>query len=322
MNNFDHLFLTVTNKCNMQCRHCYLSASPSKSDEIETKHLLSVIDQAAELGLGKLHVDGGEALLHSNLFDVLDYAADKGIPPSLCSNALLIDDIVLARLHGKIRKLVFSLDGACAETHDWLRAEPGSFDKVIEAIKLSTKFNIDIDLITVVSNKNISEIDAIVELAKNLGVNLLTFFAMDNLGRAKDIWDDVMVSAEDWTTYLNKVALLKKDNPWVLHEPAWVPDGSGYSDHDEYMCVSKKNNILFVDPMGDVYKCPFFIGSGITLGNIKKDRIEQILNNDVIIDKAPNKQCGCPAYWLKLHGVTHYSGPGGTLRPICYWNIV
>jgi len=131
MSAFENLFLTLTRKCDMTCRHCYIEGSPQETDEISTEHLFSIIDQVAELHLDNLRIDGGEALLHPSIFDVIEYAHAKNLSPSISTNGMQINEKILKKIAGKIRKLIFSVDGATAESHNWLRAHSSSFDRVV-----------------------------------------------------------------------------------------------------------------------------------------------------------------------------------------------
>lgn len=64
----------------------------------------------------------------------------------------------------------FSLDGATAEAHDNFRNKPGSFQRIIEAIRLYKKNQIPIVLITCLSKKNYDQIEKIINLCLKLKI--------------------------------------------------------------------------------------------------------------------------------------------------------
>jgi len=318
---FENLFLTLTRRCDMTCRHCYIEGSPCETDEISTEHLFFIIDQVAELNLKNLRIDGGEALLHPGIFDVIEYAHAKNLSPSISTNGMKIDEDVLKKIAGKIRKLIFSVDGATAESHNWLRGHSTSFDKVISSINLATKFSIKIDINMVITNQNIREVTDMVTLAEELGVNRLTFFSFSHMGRGKDMLKDAYVDASTQLTYIKQIEELKRQHNWVYFEPAWVPKGSKYCSDEELMCSSKENRTMFIDPKGDVYKCSFFLGSEFCLGNVKETSFKEIFNQSVTIK--PGQKCnhGCPAF-LSRQGRPHNSGPGPAFEPICFLAVI
>jgi organic radical activating enzyme len=67
------LGLRTTEKCNVGCYHCSISATPNGAD-MPLSMGLKAIEDAAELGIKLLHLSGGEPLLYENLVQL----AEKG----------------------------------------------------------------------------------------------------------------------------------------------------------------------------------------------------------------------------------------------------
>ena len=63
---------SVTGKCNYRCRHCYMSAPEAKYGELLTQQCLNIIDQFYDCGVMNISITGGEALVRSDFFELLD----------------------------------------------------------------------------------------------------------------------------------------------------------------------------------------------------------------------------------------------------------
>ncbi|MEW6311373.1 MAG: radical SAM protein, partial [Pseudomonadota bacterium] len=80
-------------RCNLTCRHCYATSADSEfRDELDTAEALGVIDQLHEAGVRVLILSGGEPLLRPDIFQLADYARDKGFFVALSTNGTLIDE--------------------------------------------------------------------------------------------------------------------------------------------------------------------------------------------------------------------------------------
>jgi len=90
----------------------------------------SIIDGiCANKPLVKLYMSG-EPLLHKNLFEMIEYAADKDCPTVVHTNATLLSKKNASLfLASKLTYLSFSFDGCSKETYERLRP-PADFDKV------------------------------------------------------------------------------------------------------------------------------------------------------------------------------------------------
>ncbi len=90
------LTLELTARCNNNCIHCYNnlpSYDPCAiNNELSTKEIKNIIDQAVDLGVLWVLITGGEALLREDFFDLYKYIKKKGLIVSLFTNATLISN--------------------------------------------------------------------------------------------------------------------------------------------------------------------------------------------------------------------------------------
>jgi radical SAM protein with 4Fe4S-binding SPASM domain len=161
-----------TNRCNLNCLHCHQDSSPTSSyPELTTTQAFKVIDNMSDAGVAILTFSGGEPLLRSDLYDAVKRANDNGMLCTIASNGTLITPQVAKKLDkAGIKRVEIGLDGATAETHDFLRNKPGSFEATIEGIRNCAAVGFD-ELATTMTlhSKNINELEETMDLAEKLG---------------------------------------------------------------------------------------------------------------------------------------------------------
>ena len=151
--------LVLTNRCNLQCRHCRLvERSPSDLDFAE---VVAAIDAFHGESGRCLYLEGGEPLLWHNgpkdLDDIVSYAHGRGF----------LTVVVYTNGTFPIRTLadtVFvSVDGL-RDTHDALRGK--SFDRIMRNIRDSTHPSLYINF--TINNRNKDELRAFCEYVQGI----------------------------------------------------------------------------------------------------------------------------------------------------------
>src|SRR5260221_17883 len=131
------LQLYVTNRCDLRCKHCYMSSGlPLPGGEIGTFERLRALDLFAEsCPGGRVTFTGGEALLSADIYELLNHAKSKGLIVELYTNGLSISASTVDRILGSVDILQISLDGATAPHNDFIRGR-GTFRKILRAIRV------------------------------------------------------------------------------------------------------------------------------------------------------------------------------------------
>jgi radical SAM protein with 4Fe4S-binding SPASM domain len=126
----------LTNRCQLECVHCYTGSSPHlpSENELSTERWLQLVDEFADNGGQKILFTGGEALVHRGCIDIMRRAKARKLEVTLFSNGILIPRYIDA-LKECADIVQISVDGPTAESHDQVRGE-GSFKKAMRAIRL------------------------------------------------------------------------------------------------------------------------------------------------------------------------------------------
>ncbi len=194
------LLIEITKKCNAACDQCG-SRCDMHSEELLTKEqLLSALrDIKAQIGTyTMLNITGGEPLLRRDLFEIMTEATAMGFDWGMVTNGSLITDSVIAQMKSSGMKTVtISVDGL-KETHDSLRHLPGSWEKIMAALKkLKAAAFLDHLQVTFTANRrNVYEFEALYRLLKPIGLDSIRVSFMDPIGRALDNTDLLLTREE------------------------------------------------------------------------------------------------------------------------------
>lgn len=199
----------LTQRCNLYCAHCYMSAFPGAdaSGELSTEECRRVIDEIAEVNPHVfLILTGGEPLLRKDLFELAAAGSAKGFTVVVGTNGVLLRDkqARLLREHG-VQGASLSLDSTDAKKHDAFRHLPGAWEGAVRATKALCAEGLDFSLHMSVTDWNVEEIPAMIDLAGELGAKVLNFFFLVRTGRGERLTDITPEQYEKILTYLAKV---------------------------------------------------------------------------------------------------------------------
>ena len=168
------LYLYLSGRCNLRCRHCWVSPSaPENGDEqaMDLAILTGTIAAAKELGLGAVKLTGGEPFLRKDIVELLRFLHGEGLCIDIESNGTMIDrDMARVIKECEVRQVSVSLDGAQAAQHDKLRGVKGCHAKSVAALRYLRAEKINTQVIMSLYEKNIPEIEALAALCDELEV--------------------------------------------------------------------------------------------------------------------------------------------------------
>lgn len=273
----------VTRECNMKCSHCYINATEKKLDnELTTKEAKMVMDQICQVSRPLLILSGGEPLLREDIFELIKYGSSKGLKMGLGTNGYLINDTVAKQLKDAgIATVSISLDSNVPEQHDEFRGVEGAFEKAVNACKALRNNDVLVQVNATLTHNNYDQIDDIMSLAENIGVENFHLFFLVPTGRGKKLTDISPQKYEDMIT--NTFAKVAKHKLNV--RPSCAP---------QFMRIAKRMGLdmrqwirgciagLYycrIYPNGDVTPCPYL---PIKLGNVREKTFKEIWFNSEV----------------------------------------
>ena len=187
LHELNYLFWECTTRCNLNCRHCGSDCSKdSHHKDMPLGDFLAALDTIEKKTPDFLVVlTGGEPLLRKDIEICGREIRKRGMRWSMVSNGYLYDkQRHNSLLNAGLGALTFSLDGL-EESHNWLRDNNKSFERVDNAISLAVSSpRLNFDVVTCVNKRNINELKQIKDYLVHKKVKAWRLFTIAPIGRA------------------------------------------------------------------------------------------------------------------------------------------
>lgn len=258
----------LTYACNLQCVHCLSSSGRSDPRELDTDGCRALIDEMATMGVFYVNIGGGEPTLRPDFWELLEYAVQRRVGVKFSTNGIRITP-QRARWLAAAPDLdvQVSLDGATAPVNDAIRGA-GSYATALRALtRLRAAGFVDPKLSVVCTREIVAHLDELLALADDHGATL-RLTRLRPSGRGAKVWDRLRPlpgqqrQVYDWLR-IHGHRVLTGDSFFHL---------SGYGDPLPGLSGCGAGRVVcLVDPVGDVYACPFAIHDRFRAGNITTD---------------------------------------------------
>ena len=178
----------VTQSCDLACKHCRAAAQPiAHPDELSNAEGKALIDQIADMHIPIFVFTGGDPMKRKDVFELIHYAADKGVQVALTPSAtpLLTRDAIFKLKEAGLVRLGISLDGSTPEIHDTFRGLPGAWARTIQAIEWAGEAGLPIQVHTTISRHNAHDLDSLCTLFETLDIVMWNVFFLVPVGRGQ-----------------------------------------------------------------------------------------------------------------------------------------
>lgn len=306
------LAFNITDNCNSRCITCTQWKNRSQN-ELTTEEVNVVLTQAKRLGTYSVGFAGGEPLLRTDLTELVKKARDlryRNI--HITTNGLMLTkERALSLLENGLRGITISIDGI-GDTHDMVRGVKGGYERSIRTLRSLVELRdasypyLSISIGTTLMRPTMSELCAVVELAKSVGVsiefNLIDrstyFFKEANL---TNLW----IEERDWdqlNDLITKLHAVKKSNSGLI--------STSHSSLDymrSYFRDPKREDIpcylgyskIYIGPHGEVFSGCWSLPP---VGNIRNKTLEEIVYSaefrnrlkNMFLKKCPGCSCNFP----------------------------
>lgn len=169
------LIFYLTDGCNSRCVTCDIWRNPRR--DMPMALVESAAAEMRPLGVRWAVLSGGEAMQHPEWPRIAARFRREGVRVILLTNGLLIRRQI-AEVLAHVDELVVSLDGGTAATYDAIRGVD-ALDLVLEGIHMARAGGIPVTTRTTVQRANFRELPLIIEAAKAVDVNHISFLTVD-----------------------------------------------------------------------------------------------------------------------------------------------
>ncbi len=213
-----------------------------------------------------MNIGGGEPMLRPDFLDLVGYAVDHKVGVKFSTNGTRLTPARARQLAAMdYLDVQVSIDGAGATTNDAVRGE-GSFAAARAAMdNLAAAGFGPFKISVVVTRENVAELDQLEALAAGYGAQL-RLTRLRPSGRGADVWSRLHPTAEQ-----------------QRHLYRWLLDRPGVLTGDSFFHLSALGEPLeglnlcgagrvvgLIDPVGDVYACPFVLHDEFRAGNVRQ----------------------------------------------------
>jgi len=169
-----HVTWYVTSKCNLRCKHCYLT---NYTQNPKLHSIIDLIEQLSILRVNSVSILGGEPLIRKDLELIIKKTTKAGIQSEIATNAVLVNESRARTLAGAgCKKYQVSLEGYNPETSDSVRGK-GTFHSILAGIKNLKLAGSEVTINVTVTRANYRLLAPIAKLAESIGASGVRFSA-------------------------------------------------------------------------------------------------------------------------------------------------
>jgi MoaA/NifB/PqqE/SkfB family radical SAM enzyme len=266
----------ATYRCQLGCEHCSAGLYKRDGRELTLEEWKTVLSQAYKLGVPRLNISGGEALLRTDILELIRFASARFVTV-LESNGETLDA-------GKIKDLkkaglacaAVSIDSPDPAEHDRLRRKAGCFAAAKRALGLCAGAGLPAVISTYVTAERAgaANLSALEELARDTGAIAVRVMPARPVGNFCRSADSALSPGQE------KLIMETMDRSLCYFKGLPGPEECGIF----------KRNTFYISPYGEVQPCAYL---PLAFGDVPAEPLAVVLERmwtHRIFD-APRRQC-------------------------------
>lgn len=312
----------LTYKCSTKCIHCYNIGATRNEEEVSFRgdrvelnfqDYIRIIDELYELGITKVCLSGGDPFSNPHAWEIIDYLYNKGIAFDIYTNAVSLKgkEVQLAKYFPHF--VGVSVYSNIPEIHDSITRVAGSFNRTINVVENLSNLAIPLALKCCIMRPNLNSYRGVKELADKY--------------RAEIQYEVHLTDSLDGDKCVSKyLRLLPEQYEVIFRDPyvrAYVgpelPNYGGIKKEADIRPCGAGESSFCITPEGKLIPCCSF---HLEVGDVKKNSIASIIENNAILEKWRNtivgdtEECGKYEYcdFCVLCCGNNYSEHGSYLK--------
>ncbi len=335
INSFRLAWLALTYRCNNKCVWCYAASNDSQASKekiLESSREGGIINLLSDLKVPRVTLIGGEPTLYKNLEEFVEKLTKRKIGVGIVTNGRKFKDRNFARVlkRNGLEYATFSIEGSNPESHDSTTQIKGSLEEALEGIENAQKEGIKTTTNTLISNKNILELEKILDMLKENGIKSMSY-NICGVCISEDSNNKYLINPAEAIKAFERIYPYAKSRGIKVRLVTPMP----ICNFDKNLVEEfKKEKIIsggpchvvsgrnfVIDYNGDIVPCTHL--TGYPLFNIFKEK--KVISREEFLEKYNSKESsdfresikrypsikcggckekcsgGCPLYWIKLN---------------------
>jgi MoaA/NifB/PqqE/SkfB family radical SAM enzyme len=184
------LWLELTNRCNLECVHCYADSRPhpDRKDLLTPDDYNRLISDAASLGCRSLQFIGGEPTLHKELPALIEKSRASNFEfVEVYTNGTNLSDSLLACFKSNNVNVAVSLYADDPAIHDAITTRGGSHTRTIRNLRRMVEAGLEVRVGVISMEANKNHVAGAMSLANELGIEHVGVDYARGFGRGADI---------------------------------------------------------------------------------------------------------------------------------------
>lgn len=265
----------ITERCNLHCAHCFVSAGDF-GDTMPLEVIRStVIPRLAESRVNRVTLTGGEPFAHADLLEVVAAFKAAGMSVGICTNATITSDEQISALAAMGVHLNVSLDGFAENSHGKFRGNRKSFHTTVETVRKFADVGILQGLLcTPNSLAEDSEYARLCAFAREQGARYVLMNPLSSMGRGVKARRRLASPEEHMRRIHAMTEPYDGDELEVVH--------IRFPNDEKPLAGCEAGTIIYVFTPGEVTVCPYLVFAARTpqskhadgefiVGNIYRD---------------------------------------------------
>lgn len=210
----------ITQRCLNNCVHCSSCSDSLCKQHIDYETICKTIDDMPLIGVERVCLSGGEPFLHKELRNIVSYIKKLNMEVNIYSSGITeineqityisTDQFKELKASG-LSKIMFNFQSYEGSRYDKIMGTTGRFDIVKKSIKNAIEAGIYTEIHFVPMKINVDDIDGIIELAREMNINKVSFLKLVSHGRANENKALIQLSEEETIKLRNKLSQIKSE---------------------------------------------------------------------------------------------------------------
>lgn len=284
------LKIEVSRHCPLNCLHCSSNGLPGAPERLTPNKIAELIKEFSDLGGEKLCISGGEPLCYENLTEVLSSCQNRNLYISLYTTGItrnggppksISEKLVYYLAENNVR-VIYSLHGATAKTHDTITQVQGSYNITKAAIEKTINAGASVEVHVVPMSLNFAELTDITKLVDSYRIRKLSWLRFVPQGRGFLNRNFLQLEKEQFNELSNERSLLRNVIPNVT-----IRTGAPFNvlcPENPSQCDAGKS-VLTIGPNGNVSPCDAFKQFRIQddFGNVLNHSLTEVWNKSKLL---------------------------------------